>query len=49
LANAMQNALPVQMLEPNDISDVVLFLVSDEGRYISGSTVLIDAGAMSRH
>jgi SDR family mycofactocin-dependent oxidoreductase len=49
MVNAMQNALPVQMLEPTDISDVVLFLVSDAGRYISGSTVLIDAGAMTRH
>lgn len=49
LQTAMQNALPVQMLEPGDISEVVLFLVSDGGRYISGSTVLIDAGAMARH
>lgn len=49
LQSAISNALPVEMLEPNDISDVVLFLVSDAGKYISGSTVLIDAGAMSKH
>jgi SDR family mycofactocin-dependent oxidoreductase len=47
LQNAMRNALPVEMLQPEDISEVVLFLVTDAGRYISGSTIAIDAGAMA--
>jgi SDR family mycofactocin-dependent oxidoreductase len=49
MVNAMQNALPVEILEPGDISEVVLFLVSDAGRYVSGTTIVIDAGAMARH
>lgn len=44
LANAMQNALPVPLIEPADVSETVLFLVSDAGRYYTGSTLLIDAG-----
>ncbi|GAB3680501.1 mycofactocin-coupled SDR family oxidoreductase [Saccharopolyspora tripterygii] len=38
------NRLPVVALEPEDVSDLVLFLVSDEGRFITGTTQLIDAG-----
>jgi (+)-trans-carveol dehydrogenase len=36
--------LPVAALEPNDIFETVLHLVSDSGRYITGDTVVIDAG-----
>jgi SDR family mycofactocin-dependent oxidoreductase len=39
------NALPVAMIEPADVSRVVLFLVSDTtGKYITGQTMAIDAG-----
>jgi SDR family mycofactocin-dependent oxidoreductase len=38
------NRLPVAALEPNDISETVLHLVSDGGRYITGTTVVVDAG-----
>ncbi|WP_040793263.1 mycofactocin-coupled SDR family oxidoreductase [Nocardia paucivorans] len=38
------NRLPVTVLEPEDITATVLHLVSDEGRYITGTTQLIDAG-----
>jgi SDR family mycofactocin-dependent oxidoreductase len=38
------NALPVPMIEPIDVSRVVLFLVADTGKYITGQTVAIDAG-----
>lgn len=38
------NALPVTMLEPADISNAILFLVSDEGRYVTGVTLPVDAG-----
>jgi SDR family mycofactocin-dependent oxidoreductase len=40
----MQNALPVEVLEPVDISNAILFLASDEGRYITGVTFPVDAG-----
>ncbi|WP_459546820.1 mycofactocin-coupled SDR family oxidoreductase [Nocardia sp. X0981] len=38
------NRLPVVALEPEDITATVLHLVSDEARYITGTTQLIDAG-----
>ena len=39
------NALPVPWMEPRDISNAVLFLASDEARYITGVTLPVDAGA----
>jgi SDR family mycofactocin-dependent oxidoreductase len=41
---AMSNPLPVELLEPEDISNTVAFLVSDEARYITGVTLPVDAG-----
>ncbi|MEV5647360.1 mycofactocin-coupled SDR family oxidoreductase [Nocardia sp. NPDC052254] len=38
------NRLPVAALEPGDITDTVLHLVSDTGTYITGTTQVIDAG-----
>ncbi|GGJ55990.1 mycofactocin-coupled SDR family oxidoreductase [Streptomyces brasiliensis] len=38
------NRLPVAALEPSDISNAVLYLVSDEGCYVTGATHVIDAG-----
>jgi (+)-trans-carveol dehydrogenase len=42
------NALPVPWLDPIDISNAVLFLVSDEARYITGVTLPIDAGSAGK-
>ncbi len=42
--SAMQNALPVQILQPEDISDAVEFLVSEQARYITGVALPVDAG-----
>ncbi|QFG20166.1 mycofactocin-coupled SDR family oxidoreductase [Actinomadura sp. WMMB 499] len=42
----MMNALPVPWVEAEDISNAVLFLVSDESRYITGVPLPIDAGSM---
>lgn len=39
------NVLPIPWVEPVDISNAVLFLASDEGRYITGVTLPVDAGA----
>jgi SDR family mycofactocin-dependent oxidoreductase len=41
---ALSNPLPVELLEPEDISNTVAFLVSDEARYITGVTLPVDAG-----
>ncbi|TFV55684.1 NAD(P)-dependent oxidoreductase [Geodermatophilus sp. DF01-2] len=38
------NALPVPWVDPVDISNAILFLVSDEARYITGVTLPVDAG-----
>jgi (+)-trans-carveol dehydrogenase len=40
------NALPVRWVEAVDISNALLFLASDEARYITGVTLPIDAGVL---
>lgn len=40
------NALPIRWVEPVDISNAVLFLASDEARYITGVTLPVDAGTL---
>jgi len=40
------NALPVPWVEPVDISNAILFLASDEARYITGVTLPVDAGSL---
>ena len=40
------NALPVPWVEPADISNAVLFLASDEARYITGVALPVDAGSL---
>jgi SDR family mycofactocin-dependent oxidoreductase len=44
MGQALMNALPVDLVEPVDISNAILFLVSDEGRYVTGVTLPVDAG-----
>jgi SDR family mycofactocin-dependent oxidoreductase len=40
------NVLPIPWVEPVDISNAILFLASDEARYITGVTLPVDAGFM---
>lgn len=40
----LQNPLPVQLLEPEDISAAIAYLVSDAGKYVTGVTLPVDAG-----
>jgi len=42
------NALPIKWVEPRDISNAVLFLASDEARYITGVTLPVDAGSTQK-
>jgi SDR family mycofactocin-dependent oxidoreductase len=44
----MQNALPVAEVEPVDISNAILFLASDEARYITGVMLPVDAGFLGK-
>ncbi|MGD0700254.1 MAG: mycofactocin-coupled SDR family oxidoreductase [Trebonia sp.] len=39
------NALPIPWVEAVDVSNAVLYLASDEARYVTGTTMVIDAGA----
>jgi SDR family mycofactocin-dependent oxidoreductase len=45
VAGKTLNALPVAALESRDVTDAILYLVADSGRYITGSTLVLDAGA----
>ena len=42
------NLLPVGSIEPSDVSDAVLWLLSDEARYLTGVALPVDAGASRR-
>ncbi|MFD9940404.1 mycofactocin-coupled SDR family oxidoreductase [Nonomuraea sp. NPDC059023] len=42
---ARLNAIPVPWVESIDVSNAVLWLASDETRYVTGATVPVDAGA----
>ena len=44
VAGIMTNLLDVDLVEPVDISNAIVFLVSDEGRYVTGVTLPVDAG-----
>jgi SDR family mycofactocin-dependent oxidoreductase len=50
IAENLQNPLPVPngLLEPEDVTDSIMHLVSDAGRYITGSTFVVDAGFTNR-
>jgi len=42
----VMNLLPIPWVEPVDISNAVLWLASDESRYVTGVTLPIDAGLL---
>jgi SDR family mycofactocin-dependent oxidoreductase len=42
----LMHVLPVGWVEPVDISNAVLFLASDEARYVTGLPLTVDAGSM---
>jgi NAD(P)-dependent dehydrogenase (short-subunit alcohol dehydrogenase family) len=41
---AVTNLLPVSMIAPEDVSDAVLWLVSDRAKYVAGVALPVDAG-----
>ncbi|GAA3527070.1 mycofactocin-coupled SDR family oxidoreductase [Amycolatopsis ultiminotia] len=43
-----QNAMPVEAVEEIDVSNAVLYLVSDESRYVTGTQLKVDAGVTIR-
>jgi NAD(P)-dependent dehydrogenase (short-subunit alcohol dehydrogenase family) len=48
LGPIFMNTLPVEMVDPRDISNAVLFLASAESRYVTGLEVTVDAGNTNR-
>jgi SDR family mycofactocin-dependent oxidoreductase len=44
----MGNALPVQVLQPEDIANAVAWLVSDDARYVTGVALPVDAGSVNK-
>jgi SDR family mycofactocin-dependent oxidoreductase len=45
---SLVNAIPVPLVEARDISEAVLWLCSDESRYVTGTALPVDAGATLR-
>jgi SDR family mycofactocin-dependent oxidoreductase len=45
-ASQEMNALPIPWVDPVDISNALLFLASDEARYITGVPLPVDAGCL---
>lgn len=49
-ASHVQQAMPVPYVEPADVSNAVLYLASDESRYVTGMQLRVDAGGyLKRH
>jgi SDR family mycofactocin-dependent oxidoreductase len=44
----MQNALPVALVEPVDITNAIVWLASDDARYVTGVSLPVDAGFLQR-
>ncbi|MEV0322107.1 mycofactocin-coupled SDR family oxidoreductase [Streptomyces sp. NPDC050658] len=44
----MSHGMPIAYLEPNDVSHAVVYLASDESRYITGAQLKIDAGMIGK-
>jgi len=44
----MQNLLPIPLVEPEDVSRAMLYLCSEDGRYVTGITLSVDAGLVAR-
>lgn len=44
LGGMFTNLLPVEQIEPEDVADAVLFLASDESRFVTAHEIAPDAG-----
>ncbi|MBU8813990.1 mycofactocin-coupled SDR family oxidoreductase [Mycolicibacterium goodii] len=47
-AEATRSLLPVSLLQPEDVSDALLWLVSDQAKYVTGVALPVDAGLAAR-
>jgi SDR family mycofactocin-dependent oxidoreductase len=44
LSQDMQNLMPVPAIDPIDVSNAIVYLCSDMGRYVTGTILPVDAG-----
>jgi (+)-trans-carveol dehydrogenase/(-)-trans-carveol dehydrogenase len=42
------NPLGVPWIQPEDVSNAIAWLVSDEGKYVTGSEIPVDAGFFNK-
>jgi SDR family mycofactocin-dependent oxidoreductase len=47
-AKMTANLMPVDLIDPVEISNAILYLVSDDARYVTGVTLPVDAGFLAR-
>lgn len=45
-AFTMMQAMPIPFIKPEDMSDLVAFLASDDSKFITGQNIRVDAGSM---
>jgi (+)-trans-carveol dehydrogenase len=48
LSPLFMNTLPVPRIQPSDVSNALLYLASDDARYVTGTSFMVDAGATIR-
>jgi SDR family mycofactocin-dependent oxidoreductase len=48
LVQSLRNALPKPLIDPEDVTNAILWLVSDDARYVTGTTMPVDAGFVVR-
>jgi SDR family mycofactocin-dependent oxidoreductase len=46
LGAAFTNLLPVSVIDPEDVSEAMVYLCARSGRYITGTTLTVDAGVL---
>jgi NAD(P)-dependent dehydrogenase (short-subunit alcohol dehydrogenase family) len=42
------NLLPVPWIEPEDVAQAILYLASDRARFVTGASLVLDAGLLTR-
>jgi SDR family mycofactocin-dependent oxidoreductase len=48
LASSFGSALPDPRMVPEDVTPAVLYLASDDSRFVTGTTLVVDAGSLNR-
>jgi len=43
------DALPIGLVSVDDVTNAVLYLVSGDGRYVTGTTLTVDAGFANKN